>query len=97
MNKKRLISEIQLHLLNAGHELTKDQIDAVLAAQARTVAEHVGGGEEVTLPHIGTLAHRTAAARSGRNPRTGERIEIPARHIVHFKPCGALKSLVRGG
>lgn len=43
-------------------------------------------GEEVTLPRIGKLKVSDRPARTGRNPKTGEAIQIPAKQVVKFKP-----------
>lgn len=48
-------------------------------------------GEEVTLPSIGKLKVHTRPARTGRNPKTGEPIEIPSKRVVKFTPASAFE------
>ena len=57
------------------------------------VAELLGGGE-VPLPGIGKLVVRETAARAGRNPRTGEAIDIPARKKVVLQAGKELKDFL---
>jgi len=65
-------------------------IDAVLG----TIADTLQSGDTVTLPGFGSFVVRTRAERSGRNPRTGEPITIPASKAPAFKAGKALKDAV---
>ena len=57
-------------------------------------AELLGCGE-VPLPGVGKLKAKTTAARKGRNPRTGESVDIPAGKKVHFVACKELKEALK--
>ena len=63
-------------------------------AAAETAAELLGGGE-VTLPRLGKFKSKAVAARKGRNPRTGEILEIPAGKKLVFITCKELKEAMR--
>jgi len=89
MNKSELLTNLVSHT----NEVTKKQAEAVLEALAKTVAEAVAAGEEVLLPGIGKLKIAHSAARTGRNPGTGEAIEIAAKSKVKFVPTKAIKDL----
>ncbi len=65
-------------------------VDAALAAISGSLAQ----GDQVALIGFGTFLVRDRAARTGRNPRTGESIEIAAAKIPAFKPGKALKDAV---
>lgn len=65
-------------------------IDAALEAISGSLAQ----GDQVALIGFGTFLVRDRAARSGRNPRTGEPLDIPAAKIPAFKPGKALKDAV---
>lgn len=52
-------------------------------------------GQKVTLGGFGIFSVAKRAARTGRNPRTGQTIKIPARKVVKFKPAKALKEAVK--
>ncbi len=65
-------------------------VDATLAAISGSLAQ----GDQVALIGFGTFLVRDRAARTGRNPRTGDSIEIAAAKIPAFKPGKALKDAV---
>ena len=65
-------------------------MDAILNAVTKTLAQ----GDQVTLVGFGTFSVRDRAARAGRNPQTGEAIEIKAAKIPSFKAGKALKDAV---
>jgi len=53
-------------------------------------------GEQVKLSGFGNFDLRDKVARPGRNPKTGEKVPIPARRVVTFRPGGKLKARVEG-
>jgi len=89
MNKQDLIG-----ILASMAQLSKADVTAVLDAQTRLVHTELGHGNEITLPGIGKLSVTTRAARTGRNPATGEEMEIPAKRVPAFKALKALKDAV---
>ena len=60
--------------------------DSVVAALCRQ--------EKVELRGFGSFKHRQRGARVGRNPRTGDRVEVPAKVVPYFKPGKDLRQLV---
>jgi len=93
MNQKDLIDSIQ-HIANTTFErnVSKADITAVLDALA-DIAMHELGTEngEIPLPGLGKLKADVRAARTGRNPATGESMDIPAKNVVKFVAAKALK------
>ena len=89
MNKAELITTMA-----AKADLTKDQTTAALAALLSTITETLTAGDKVAIPNLGTFEVRSHAARQGRNPRTGETVEIAAKKVPTFKPAKALKDAV---
>lgn len=89
MNKEELVDAVA-----SGADISKtaaaETIDAVLGV----VSETVSAGESVQLIGFGTFATGARAARSGRNPKTGEAIEIAAAKTVKFTPGKAFKDAV---
>lgn len=71
--------------------LPKTQADAVLKAVLSTLGDTLGAGREVRLAGFGSFAVSERAARQGRNPATGEVVEIAASRTVKFKPAKDLK------
>ena len=65
--------------------------EALLNSLCKVVADELAAGGEVPLPHIGKLQVRDVAARTGRNPATGEPIEIPAKRKVALVVAKAMK------
>jgi len=65
-------------------------VDGVTSA----ITKALSGGDQVTLVGFGTFSVRDRAARTGRNPRTGEEIQIAAAKIPAFKAGKALKDSV---
>ncbi|MFC7622279.1 HU family DNA-binding protein [Microlunatus sp. GCM10028923] len=72
-------------------ELTKDSVDRVLDALAGTLEKAVSSGDEVKWPGVFTLDVVDRAARQGRNPQTGEAIEIAASKAARLRPGTRLK------
>lgn len=89
MNKADLIRDIA-----ARGEFSKADADAALKAVQGAIAAALTRGDKITLPGFGTFKVVETPARSGRNPATGEPIEIPAKRKVKFNPTQALKDLV---
>ena len=90
MNQAELIDAI--HSRSEG--LSKASIKAVLEAQANSVESALLNDGEVTLPGIGKLKTVEKPARTGRNPATGEEMEIPAKTAVKFVAAKVLKDAV---
>lgn len=89
MNKNELISR-----LAEVNETTKkaagEQVDAILAV----ITEALAAGEEVAISGFGKFSVTERAAREGRNPATGETIQIAASKSPKFKAAKALKDSV---
>ena len=90
-----------------GKPMTKSQIIAEIAekseiskVQAKTALEalaelaYAGAADGFTIPGIGKLVKVDRAARMGRNPATGETIEIPAKTVLKFRIAKAAKDAV---
>ncbi|MFS4437871.1 HU family DNA-binding protein [Paracoccaceae bacterium GXU_MW_L88] len=80
MNKSDLINKIAA---DAGQ--STGAVDAMLKSLATIVSKELGEGGEVTLPGIAKLSTKMRAARTGRNPKTGEPVDIPAKNVVTAK------------
>ncbi len=70
------------------------QADQFLNTFVEVTAETLGKGEKVQLAGFGTFGTRQVAARTGRNPKTGESLEVPAAIYPHFRPGKTLKEKV---
>ena len=86
INKKNFIDMIQAKVNETtGEEYSKKVCGEMLSAVIDSVAEILTTGETVRLDGIGTLKVSLRNARTGKNPRTGESIEIPAKYKVVLK------------
>lgn len=92
MTKKDLIENIMGRVENT--DLKKKDVEAVFDAVIDTFKSALANGEKVQLIGFGTFDVRERAARSGRNPMTGETIQIAASKNVSFKAGSELKGLV---
>jgi len=76
------------------HKLTKKQGRQMLEELAEMIRKHLKEGEQVKIAGLGILRVRNRAARVGRNPATGEAIQIKASKKVAFCPSLALKMAI---
>ena len=90
MNKSELVNEIANKI-----EVPKKDIEEVVKAMLETVAQAMAEEDKVQLVGFGTFEVRHRQARTGRNPATNEKIDIPATKVPVFKPGKALKDQVK--
>ncbi len=89
MNKNDLIAAV-----STSSSLTKADAQKAVDAVFEEISSALGGGTEVRVVGFGTFSVATRKASEGRNPRTGERIHIPASRQPKFKAGKALKEAV---
>jgi len=89
MNKSELISSIA-----EKSGLTKADAGKALDAMIASVTEGLTGGDRIALVGFGSWSVEQRSARTGRNPRTGAEIQIPAKKVVKFKPGAGLSDAV---
>ena len=90
MNKSDIVGRVAA-LTGLSRPTSGDAVDAVFEA----VSEALAHGEEVRIAGFGTFGTRTRPARTGRNPRTGETLEISASTAPTFKAGKTLKDAVK--
>jgi DNA-binding protein HU-beta len=89
MNKASLIEKI--HEVLGG---TKVQAEEVVETLFSSIITTLKKGEEVSIAGFGIFAVKKRAARTARNPRTGETVQVPASKAVKFRPAKGLKDSV---
>lgn len=89
MNKAELIAAVAEKT-----GISKKDTDAVIAATLNTIIEAMAEGDKVQLVGFGSFEVKKRAARTGRNPKTKEVIEIAASQVPVFKAGKALKDAV---
>ena len=76
--------------------IARSNVEAVIDAFTDVTAEAMTNGESVVLAGFGIFEPKSRSPRIGRNPHTGEAVEIPARVLPSFKPAQGLKERVSG-
>jgi DNA-binding protein HU-beta len=76
---------------------TRQQVESVLDAFFETVRSTAKSGDRVGWPGFGSFSTTQRKARTGRNPRTGEAVKIPATKAVKFSPSSTLKDFMNSG
>jgi DNA-binding protein HU-beta len=89
VNKSELIDAIA-----EGADLSKAAAGRALDATVDAVTDALKKNDQISIVGFGTFSVRERAARTGRNPRTGEEIKIAAAKVPAFKPGKALKDAV---
>ena len=89
MNKTELIDAVA-----EGADISKAAATRAVDTMLDSISKTLANGDQVTLVGFGTFSVKARAARTGRNPRTGEPIDIPAAKVPGFKAGKALKDAV---
>ena len=92
MTKADLVNEI-----SEATGLTKVDTEAVVNGIIYTIGNALSRGEGIEIRGFGTFRVREKKPRQARNPRTGEKVEVPRRFVPSFKPSKELKQLVDNG
>ena len=80
--------------LAADHEMPKKQAEGILGDLVNLVTKHLKKGDRIRIAGLGVLVVRRRAARMGRNPATGEPIQIKASKKVAFRASKELKETI---
>ena len=89
MNKEDLVQAFRTHS-DCSKDDAKDAVDWFL----NTITEQLANGGSIGVTGFGTFSTKIRKARKGRNPKTGQEIDIPAAKVPHFKPGKTLKDAV---
>ncbi|GIU73432.1 MAG: HU family DNA-binding protein [Bryobacteraceae bacterium] len=89
MTKADLIEEISRVC-----EFTRKESEVIVEAIFDSVVRALREGDKIEIRGFGSFRTRQRKARVGRNPKTGERVDVPAKRIPYFKPSKELKDLV---
>jgi len=90
MNKQALVEAV--HEKIGG---TKVQAEEAVDTIVNSIVDSLKSGKEVSIAGLGIFAAKDRAARTARNPRTGESIQVPAMRVPKFRAAKALKEAVR--
>ena len=90
MNKADIINKV--HETVGG---TRADAERAVETVVNSIVDSLKGGNEVSIAGLGIFSAKMRPARQGRNPRTGETIEIPAMRVAKFRAAKALKDAVK--
>ena len=83
----KVIADARVERANAG---------AIALAIVQAMADALAAGKVIELRGFGTLEPRERKARTMHNPRTLATVDVPARHVIFFRPSGKLKRAING-
>ena len=92
MTKADLIEEVS-RVVEMPRKDSEVIVDAIFASIVRSLS----GGDKVEIRGFGSFRTRQRQSRVGRNPKTGTRVEVPAKKVHYFKPSKELKDVVNAG
>ena len=92
MTKADLINVVAKRL-----DITQVQSGIIVEAALRSIVSALQTGQEVEIRGFGSFRFRNRAPRKGRNPKTGEKVDVPPKKIPYFKMGKELKALLERG
>jgi DNA-binding protein HU-beta len=90
MNKQALVE-----LIHGKVGGTKVQAEEIVESILEAITSTLKKGEEVSIAGLGIFSVKTRAARTARNPKTGEPVKVPATRVPKFRAAKALKDAVK--
>ncbi|GGE04753.1 integration host factor subunit beta [Tsuneonella deserti] len=90
-------SELLQALARENPDLRAEEVEQVLDTFFDEIGKRLAEGGRVELRGFGAFSTRERAARKGRNPRTGEAVDVPAKKVPYFKPGKEMRRLVNEG
>lgn len=95
MNKAQLAEKLHDMHAKKGMDTTKKHSDEVVDFVFDTITEALKKGEEVSIAGFGVFVTKQRKARTARNPRTGEAVNVPATTVPRFRAGKGLKEAVK--
>ncbi len=89
MTKAELVDDVARN-----SDLSKKDAEVIVQTVLDSIVESLKSGEKVELRGFGSFRLRERASRQGRNPKTGEKVHVPAKRVPYFKPGKELKELI---
>src|ERR1700738_3517270 len=89
MTKADLIEEVSRVV-----EMTRKESEVIVESIFDSIVKALRGGDKIEIRGFGSFRTRQRQPRIGRNPKTGTRVEVPAKKMPYFKPSKELKDVV---
>ncbi|GAB0152404.1 MULTISPECIES: integration host factor subunit beta [Marinobacterium] len=90
-------SELIERLIDAHPELSVKDVELAVKTMLDHMTDALSTGERIEIRGFGSFSLHYRAPRMGRNPKTGEAVPLPAKHVPHFKPGKELRDQVNEG
>jgi len=91
MTKAELVEEVA-----RVSELTKKHSEIIVDTVFKSIINALHRGDKIELRGFGSFRIRQRRTRQGRNPKSGDKVDVPAKRIPYFKPGKELKELING-
>ncbi len=92
MTKADLIEDV-----SKAADMSRKDSELIVDTVFESIVQSLRSGEKIEIRGFGSFRTRERNSRVGRNPKTGARVEVPAKRIPYFKPSKELKDVVNGG
>lgn len=92
MTKAELIEDV-----SRAAELSRKESESIVETIFDSIVKSLRDGDKIEIRGFGSFRTRQRKSRIGRNPKTGARVDVPAKRIPYFKPSKELKDLVNAG
>jgi integration host factor subunit beta len=89
MTKAELVEEV-----SRVSDLTKKHSEVIVDSVFQTIIDALHRGEKIELRGFGSFRLRQREPRKGRNPKTGDKVDVPPKKVPYFKPGKELKDLI---
>src|ERR1700741_4675698 len=89
MTKAELVEEV-----SRVSDLTKKHSEVIVDTVFESIIEALKRGEKIELRGFGRFGRRKPGPRKGRNPKTGDKVDVPPKRVPYFKPGKELKDLI---
>ena len=89
MTKAELVEEV-----SRVSDLTKKHSETIVDTVFKTIVDALHRGEKIELRGFGSFRLRQREPRKGRNPKTGDKVDVPPKRVPYFKPGKELKDLI---
>jgi integration host factor subunit beta len=89
MTKAELVEQVA-----SQSDLTKKDAEVIVQTVLDSITESLQRGEKIELRGFGSFRIRSRSSRQGRNPKTGNGVNVPAKNVPYFKPGKEIKDLI---
>ncbi|MDY7219181.1 integration host factor subunit beta [Denitrificimonas sp. JX-1] len=93
MNKSELIERI----VDRQEQLAVRDVELAVKAMLEQMTQVLSSGQRIEVRGFGSFSVNYRAPRIGRNPKTGEEVQLPGKYVPHFKPGKELRDRVNDG